>query len=272
VRPELHSDFPPVFVISLVDAADRRKRMTETLGKMGLGFSFLDAVDGRRFNVAEQPIYNGPQRRLFFGRDLMGGEIGVLMSHRAALQRIVDDGLARALVLEDDVIFADGFTDVIQALVQHPDAWELVRFLGDAKHARRKQRRILPLGGGHWLTRLPTSPGEAHAYLINRAGAAKLLRRLKRTSTPIDTLMGQPWKTGIGVLSVYPGVAWQDTALGTSISDVRFDKKPTTKGLERMALPVAKTLLRLSENLLKRVFYYGAWWRDRGRGSADPST
>ena len=233
--------------------------MTEKLGALGLSFTFLDAVDGRGFDVSKQPIYNGRQRRLFFGRDLLGGEIGVLLSHRAALQRLVDESAPHALILEDDVVFAEAFTGVVRELMRHPAHWDLVRFFGDEKHARRTQRPILPLGGGYWMTRLATSPGEAHSYLISQAGARKLLRRLWRTSTPIDTMMGQPWKTGLAVFSVLPGVAWQDRQLGTSISGVRFDKAVTTKGLERLALPVAKPLLKITENVLKRLYYWSAW-------------
>ncbi|MBV9510740.1 MAG: hypothetical protein JO303_10710, partial [Caulobacteraceae bacterium] len=113
------------------------------------------------------------------------------------------------------------------------------------------------------LTRLSTSPGEAHAYLVSRSGARKMLRRLERTSTPIDTMMGQPWKTGVGALAVHPGLARQDPSLGTSINDARFDKKPTTTGLPRLLLPLAKTALKTSENVLKRTFYYAAWFGDR---------
>lgn len=257
------ADLPPVFVISLVEAVDRRALMTRKLAEAGLPFSFLDAVDGRKFDVNAQPIYNGPRRRLFFGRDLLGGEIGVLLSHKAAMQRLLDQNLACALILEDDVVLDAGFTSVVRELMRWPGEWELVRFFGDAKHAKRKQRRILPLGDGYWLTRLSTSPGEAHAYLISQAGARKMLRRLNRTSTPIDTLMGQPWKTGVGVLSVHPGLARQDQALGTSISDVRFDKKPTTTGFTRLMLPLAKTALKTSENILKRSCYFAAWFSDR---------
>ena len=261
--------FPPVFIISLADASERRRLMADRLARAGLAFSVVDAVDGRRFNVNDQPAYNGAQRRLFFGRDLLGGEVGVLLSHRAALQGVVDQNLPCAVIFEDDVVFDEPFTDIVRALVRRPSGWELVRFFGDAKHERRQRRRICSLGQGYWLTRLATSPGEAHAYLVSQAGARKLLRRLRRTSTPIDTMMGQPWKTGVGVLTVHPGLARQDQALGTSISGQRFDKRPTTRGLVRLVLPVTKVALKLTENLLKRAFYFAALPGDLRRYLAD---
>ena len=45
------NDFPPVFVISLLEATERRERMTKVLGDLNIPFEFIDAIDGRNFGM-----------------------------------------------------------------------------------------------------------------------------------------------------------------------------------------------------------------------------
>ncbi len=248
--------FPPILIISLARASARRAKLRARLEDLGLAFEFMDAVDGLTLTAADRAVYNGRKRRIFMGKDLYPGEIACLLSHKHAIARVAADDTPW-LILEDDVQLGDDFPAVIRALMATPDDWELVRFFGDEKHAKRLQRKLLPLAAGYWLTRLSTTPGEAHAYLISPAGARKLLRQLRYTGTPIDTLMGQPWKTGLEALTVWPGLAWQDKQLGSDIGDARFERGAKTKGLERALYPVASFALRLTQNLLKRGFYYG---------------
>ena len=254
---ERFTPFPTVMVISLNKASDRRKTMSKRLMDMGIEFEFLTAVDGNCLTSDQLGIYNGRQRRIFFGKDLYPGEIGCLLSHKIAIEKIAASS-REAIILEDDAVLSEDFKYVVRELLAHKEDWELVRFFGDKKHSTRLQRKIVDLGKGYWLTRLSTTPGGAHAYLLNQSGARKLLRQLEHTSTPIDTLMGQSWKTGISTLSVYPGIAHADSHVQSQIGDERFDEKPNTVGFEKLIFPIARPSLRLIYNILKRLCYYGA--------------
>ena len=261
---------PPVVVISLPSALERRAVMTERLAALGLPFRWFDAIDARGTDVGAQPIYDGRRRRLFFGRDLTGGEIGCLLSHRAVIEQAAA-GDRPLLVLEDDAILHEGTVAVLRALMADQSDWELVRFLGSPKVARSRQRRLRNLGGGFWLTRLLTTPGGAHAYLIRPEGARKLLRRLARTAFPVDTLMGQSWRTGVANLTVQPGIAVSDEAMESSIGDQRFDKRLTVSGWERVLMPLARSRWKVEENLGKHGIYWSRWPADAARrGRAKP--
>ena len=196
------------------------------------------------------------------GKDLYPGEIACLLSHKKALQQIA--GKDRPwVVLEDDVLLSPDWPYVVRSLMARRDEWEFVRFFGDGKHATRLQRKLVPLGRNYWLTRISTTPGGAHAYLISPSGARRILRCLHYTATPIDTLMGQPWKTGLGALSVWPGLARENGKFPSYIGNARFVSAPTTAGLERALYFAANPGLRLMENILKRGFYYGHALPDR---------
>ena len=247
---------PPAYVISLAGGADRRTLMTERLGAAGIAFSFFDAIDGRGFDVESQAVYDGPARRAKYGHGLIGGEIGCLLSHRAVLRIIAEADKGPALVFEDDVVLSPDFAKVVSALMQRQDRWELVRFQGSKKVMGQRQRPILDLGGGYWMTRLWSTPGGAHAYLVSPSGARKLLRWLDRTPFPIDNLMGRPWKTGVGNFTVRPGMAVQDKDLESAIGDARFVSPEQVRRGASLGRRISMGLHKLGDNFATRLTYW----------------
>ena len=247
---------PLAYVISLTSAEARRRAVAERLGAAGVAFEIFDAVDGRGFEVEAQPVYDGPRRRALYGHDMVGGEIGCLLSHKAILEKVVRDRSGPALVFEDDILLHPYFGAVVDGLMAHQDRWELVRFFGDAKTLRQRQRPLLDLGHGFWMTRLMTVPGGAGAYIVSETGAAKLLKHLEKTPFPIDTLMGRPWLTGVDNLMVRPGLAVQDQALGSDIGDGRFVSHREIARNASLGRKITIGLRRLGENVGTR----GAFW------------
>lgn len=239
----------PVFVISLPEAKARRESMSRRLHELGIPFRFFDAIDGRGFDMDIHPSYNGRKRRRYFGKDLTGGEMGCLLSHRSIYERIVRDGISEALIFEDDVIIDDEFPVVVSALLKQRLPYELVRFLGSEKVARLRQRAVHSITGVYTLNRLCTTPGGAHAYLIRLEGARKLVRHTQKNWLPIDTLMGHVWQTGVDAYIVQPGIARHNLALESYIGETRFDKKQKPN-------PVNRAVFKIGEGLMKRLSYW----------------
>src|ERR1700722_9368909 len=107
--------FPPVFVINLKRSQDRRAEMTRRLDALGIPHEFFEAVEGGTLDLRNLPAYDSARRRLLFGRDLRPGEVGCLLSHRGVYQRIVENGIEKSLVLEDDVFLSRDFPQVVRA-------------------------------------------------------------------------------------------------------------------------------------------------------------
>jgi len=249
---------PLAYVISLKSAEARRRTVAERLRTAGIAFEIFDAVDGRRFDVEAQPVYDGPRRRALYGHDMLGGEIGCLLSHKAILEKVANDRKGPALVFEDDVLLHPYFGAAVDALMEHQACWELVRFFGDAKTLRQRQRPLLDLGQGFSMTRLLTQPGGAAAYLVSESGAAKLLKHLDKTPFPIDVLMGRPWLTGVDNLMVRPGLAVQDVALGSDIGEARFVSHREIARSAGLGRKVTIALRRLGDNIGTRGTYWAA--------------
>jgi glycosyl transferase family 25 len=247
---------PKSYVISLKSANERRSAIGRRLRAARIDFDIVDAVDGRRFEVEAQPIYDGPRRRALYGHDMLGGEIGCLLSHRAVLRQIVARGRGPALVFEDDILPHPRLGAVIDALMDHQGQWELVRFLGGEKILRQPQRPLVDLGEGFRLSRLATQPGGAAAYLISETGAARLLKHLDRTPFPIDALMGRPWLTGVDNLIAGPGLADQDRALGSDIGGGRFVSHGQIAARSRLGRKITVAGRRLGDNIASRGLYW----------------
>lgn len=218
-------------------------------------FDFFPAVDGRSFDVPSHPAYNALLRRLFFGRDLKGGELGVTLSHKAIYQKMLDEDIDLALIFEDDATLESDFKTVLDALVNGPRDFDLIRFLGSAKVARLQQFSKRTVIGDYTLNALRTSPGGAFAYLITKDGAAKMLRLLQRFYLPIDTLMGHNWKNKLDAYIIQPGLAEQDTAQEQYIGTARFEKTLDLPPAMRLVFPLTRAAYKAYEGVMKKIWY-----------------
>lgn len=263
-------DFPPVFVISLVEATERRTRMTKILNDLDIPFQFIDAIDGRRFAMSAHVNYDRAKRLKYFGRDLKGGELGCTLSHKKAYETIITDNLDQAIVLEDDVILYDSFVDTIIALQQCPVPFDMVRFMGRDKVLNARQREIFQLNHDVALTRLCATPGGTYAYLITRQGAQKLLPHLEKITYPIDALVGRSWETGLNWLSVNKRLASVDYDLGSYIGDARFDKTLQIKGLQKIFYPFHRLWFRISETCGKKYWCLKNYFKDKNDQNRNP--
>jgi len=252
------------FVITLPEAKGRQHHMIAMLGAQGIEFEFFEAVDGRTFDVPSHPVYNVTKRRMFFGRDMTGGEIGVLLSHRGIYQKMVDEAIDLALVFEDDAVVNDDFAAVVQALRDGQQDFELIRFLGSKKNARVKQYIKRPLLGEYVISRMQTTPGGAHAYMITLEGARKMLRILSRVYLPIDTLQGHNWLNGLRAYMVQkPGFAMQDAQQDQFIGEARFDKTVDLSPFMALIFPLTRAWFKIYEGVMKRLWYFKNKYKDQ---------
>lgn len=101
IKPE--KKMIPVFVISLVDSKDRRQTLTSYMKDLDIPFEFVDAIDGR-YGLAPKHEKEIDRKNANFGRGLSDAEFACALSHVKIYQRIVNEGIDYALVLEDDAI------------------------------------------------------------------------------------------------------------------------------------------------------------------------
>ena len=113
----------PIYVISLKRATQRRAASQCALDAMGVSFAFFDAVDGALLSEAEvAAAYDAEGNARQYKRPLSLPEIGCYLSHHALWQRIVDEKLDGAVILEDDFEADESFGKVVDAICLAPFA------------------------------------------------------------------------------------------------------------------------------------------------------
>lgn len=171
-----------VFAISLADSVQRRAALTATCERYGLTPEILDATRGSELQQESIQRLVAPEAANVYSR----GEIGCALSHLAVMDMIVQRGLPRALVLEDDAIFCRDPMPAIRAAeaVLNPED-SSVFILSPLKRYINK-----PCMNAENVNFFPClNAVGAHAYIVTLAAA----RALARFARPVRVL-NDMWK------------------------------------------------------------------------------
>ncbi|GEM_PF-208819 len=268
-----------VFVINLDRHRERRRHMEDLCSRHGLPCEIVEAVDGRRLDRAvRERVYRESGALATLGRPLTDGEIGCALSHLHVYRRMVDQGIETALVLEDDVRFSDALMDVLGAMEGLPGDWEVV-LLGH--HRRSSRARVTqaslwfrrPLTEGIRIARFSEMGAGTYGYLVNRAGAARLLIEASPLCKPIDHYTGDG--RHVNVYGVVPPcvLIHDDLSAGSGVGEERFRLDRGRSGGRRfgrlLGWGLRRTGLRGLAHAIREAFR-DLWYRFRPCPSYGP--
>jgi glycosyl transferase family 25 len=167
------------FVINLERAVERRRHILRQLKKHKLNYEFVEAVDGKQISQEELKRLWDLEEARRRPRKLTIGALGCALSHNNAYQKILDENLSMALVLEDDVIFSNGFKDVLEEVKKYIQTNEviLLHFFGSSKDRRLSisRQEEVPLVRQRSLMYPVDIPQSGAAYIITREAARSLV-------------------------------------------------------------------------------------------------
>jgi glycosyl transferase family 25 len=98
-----------IFVLNLKRSTDRRKVMQEQMDKHQINFEFIEAIDGKQLTKEQLARVDIKTANRRLGRTMINNEIGCALSHASIYQKMVDEKIKEAIILEDDVILTSGF-------------------------------------------------------------------------------------------------------------------------------------------------------------------
>jgi GR25 family glycosyltransferase involved in LPS biosynthesis len=116
----------PIFVITLPQATQKQELMKKRMQSLGIPFEFVWGVDGRLLSQEElqkafdkRKSYNYLKwyRNRTAGIELTRGEIGAVLAHRKVYQKMVDEHIERAIVMENGTFVSDDFESVVEKVV-----------------------------------------------------------------------------------------------------------------------------------------------------------
>ncbi len=216
------------WLINLDRCPERLDHMTAELGRLGIGFTRIAAVDGREMSEAERAAFAAnadPERKSW-----MPGQIGCFLSHYHAWQAIAAGDDPYGLVLEDDMLFADAIRGVLADLAWLPKDYDVVRFEGSTTRVHLGPALAHP--GGRALHRVRSTTWCAGAYLISRECARRLVALPASTWQPTDfflfCLERSQVARGLKVYQFAPALAaqgkFQSNVASLFATDIEADK------------------------------------------------
>ena len=104
----------------------------------------------------------------FWKMDVQPGEVGCALSHISAWNKIIEDNVSRALILEEDFIFKKSFKDLEEPSENWPYKWD---YLNIGRYTFDKGDDII-LNDTYCI---PSLHYNMHAYVLTYTGAQKLI-------------------------------------------------------------------------------------------------
>lgn len=213
-----------VFIINLTKDIEKKNHMYKLCREYGLDPIFVRAVEGQRLELGRSiGVYSKDAAISGVGRELSASEIGCSLSHKKIYQELVDGGIEKALILEDDVEFDDDLLAVLNRIEGFPKDWEVVLLGHHAGGSRNKTTLASMWGqkclvGNSRLVRPCEVARGTYGYLINQKGARKLIEATYELVKPIDHYTGDSAYTNL--YAINPPVIHIHEELSTEYSSM----------------------------------------------------
>lgn len=214
----------PIFYINLDKRPDRNTQIVEQLSVLNLSAERISAVNGGDLSEQEKSFVNRENFLLNTKRHISNGEIGCAMSHRLIWQKMLDNDLDYALILEDDVVLDPQLLDILNNpefyeqfdflnlssnFPYSPDINILISLLNGQKSVKRNASFHQIDWSRHWrifalhqldndviACECDNAPALASGYILSKKCASSFLKASDELSVPIDNI----WRYADGEL------------------------------------------------------------------------
>ena len=189
-----------IFVINLARRTERMAFMERQFVSLGIAFERIDGVDGERLTPEERrKAVSGFRWWCSQGYKVRTGEIGCALSHRMALDKIVEEGLPSACIMEDDVTLGHGLRAALESVE---------RFVTDC--AEPKAVLLIPCEAakGEGFVRIPWAQS-CGCYVVNKEAAKRLLSVTSPLTSTIDDWRRWSEKGKFALYAMCPAVCSQ---------------------------------------------------------------
>ncbi|MCL5254769.1 MAG: glycosyltransferase family 25 protein [Gammaproteobacteria bacterium] len=214
------------YQIYLLNRAEEKTRLEHfriQAGRLRQSFARIDAVNADQVQVSsELSHYDETNNAQHYYRSLTMSEIATYISHRFAWQRMLDDDVDFAIVLEDDVLLANSFAYLARTIAELEQPWHVLKLA--EPYARVKSKGIERCGAAT-LVRYPDIPLGTSAYVITREGAEAMLRWSEGFYRPLDVDFQWAWQPGLKVRGIRPYPVQVSHRLGRAEKPVALMRK-----------------------------------------------
>ena len=173
----------PVYVINLDRRPDRLETISGDLGRLGLTFERVPAVDARQLPPEDRADRNPLFR---------AGSKACMMSHGEALRRFLATESGAAMILEDDAEMAPDLPTVCGPTGWWPEGTGLVKLERPNRLKDLQGPRCGQTPGGRELRRIVRWNAGSAGYLVSREAAAIVLAAFRDAGMSTDRVLFDP--------------------------------------------------------------------------------
>ena len=195
---------PPIWVISLERATERRENVRAAFTALGLPFEILDAVDGGALTAEQVGRYSQWRACFETGRGLGQGELGAALSHLMVYERMVREEIPVVAIFEDDVEPGPDLPGLLASTDRLPPDWQVVNLRTTFAWSEPQPVDTAPIADGYRVCTYGRTPLGAVGYLINLAGARRVLAAAYPVGLPSDELLFRPRPAGLTRYGIEP--------------------------------------------------------------------
>jgi glycosyl transferase, family 25 len=239
-------------VINLDRSPTRLTKISAQLDFLGLRWHRIAAVDGATLDMDDPTVLDKPRFHEQHGKPPLPGELGCYLSHVKALETLLSSNYEWGLILEDDAVLGDALPSVINTLLEHPQAWDLVKLSGMHSGTPVKVKK---LSSHRNLCIALTSYTGASCYLVNRRAAKCMSQRLLPMSLPYDWAYDRGWLLDLKVRIVLPAPCEHSFAMGSELHPKGVIRKnfPWHRRFKTYVWRLSNGIKRLSHGLSELI-------------------
>jgi glycosyl transferase, family 25 len=197
---------PPVWIISLERAVDRRETVSTSFTSLGQEFEFIQAVDGSALTAEQRRLYSHWRALFEMGRGLGRGMFGASLSHLKVYERMVAEQRPAVAVFEDDVHPSKDLLSVLDCVDKLPDDWQVVTLHSLFASSGPTPIERPPITGHYRVCTYRRVPFGAQGYLVTLSGARRALEVAYPVCFPPDELLFRRHPAGLRVYGIEPSV------------------------------------------------------------------
>lgn len=217
-----------IFVINLDSSTERLANMKAQCEQLNLQFERVSAVRGSELSQQKkEQCYSLAENKKQYYKVLSDAEIGCSLSHISCWQKMVDDNLDFALILEDDAILEKSIIEYIDAIKTFSiDSWDYIKLSHGSKIKPIQQS--MSLDNGLTLNTCLKLPSTSTGQFISFNGAQKLLKHAFPICRPIDTDLQYWYEKDIVPLVAIPFPVLNGD-FGSEINTISSDRRNVDK-------------------------------------------
>ncbi len=234
-----------IFVISLPTETTRRSFIRTQFERLGIDFTFFDAIDVRQSRAQYFETIDTDRFLLNAGRTHLTNEISCYASH-LMLWRTCITLNEPIIILEDDAGLSDEFAGALPFIESQVATLGFVRLEANCKRSgpRVAQSRT---HSAHYCYSYPFS---AMGYAISPNAARKFIDNSRRFHAPVDKFIKDFWVHRQPLFQIVPHIV-DESEIGINTSSIGTRYKP---GRRRLSTRLRRSSYKLSCSLQRFAF------------------